>query len=79
MIEKGDIAVYLAEVQRMQMEADKVVITITWFPDICGFGVRFGEEEGDGDLFYVLREYHKNENLCQMERIRETYNKYEKR
>lgn len=77
MTTKGDVLAYLAEVQRMQMEADKVVITITCFPDICGFGVRFTEED-DNNLYYVLREYSERENRSEMKRIREAFDKYEK-
>lgn len=77
MTEKEDIIAYLAEVQRMQMEATKLAITITHYPDICGFGVKLSET-GDIPLFYILREYPENENRREMERLKETYNKYEK-
>lgn len=78
MTEKGDVLAYLAEVQRMQMEATKLVITITSYPDICGFGVKFAEE-AYSDIYYILRAYSERENRGEMKRIREVFNKYEKR
>lgn len=73
MTEKSDILAYLAEVQRMQMEAEKVEMTITCYPDLCGFGVMLADLAND-NIFYVLRARSEEDNKRAMERLREEYN-----
>lgn len=81
MIERGDLLAYLAEVQRMQLQATRASITLAYWPDICAFRVileapRQGIEEGEGS-FTIWRDFATEVNQREMERLREVYKKCE--
>ncbi len=81
MTEKGDILAYLAEVQRMQLQATRACITLAYWPDMDAFRVILevlgqGIEEGEGS-FTIWSDFSAEENQREMERLREVYKKCE--
>lgn len=81
MIEKGDLLSYLAEVQRMQLQATRASLTLAYWPDMCAFRVILevpaqGIEEGEGS-FTIWRDFSAEDNQREMERLREVYNRCE--
>lgn len=79
MIERGYILAYLAEVQRMQLQATRTSIILAYWPDICAFRVILevldqGIEEGS---FTIWRDFTTEESQREMERLREVYKKGE--
>lgn len=75
MTDKEQVLAYLAEVQRMQMEAYKIEITIESCTgrDDCWFRVVL-QRAYDRYVFCFWSEYSERENQREMERLRKVYN-----
>lgn len=77
MTEKAQMLAYLAQIQGMQIAAKKVEFIIDYDPKDCNFRIHMFDIFLKHHCFTFCAEFSKKINKCKMERLINSYNKYE--
>lgn len=68
---------YLAQIQGMQIAAKNVEFVIDYDPQDCNFRIHMFDNLKKHHCFTFCAEFSKKINKCKMERLINSYNKYE--